>query len=136
MNKELNEKTVKISLCNDHMGGLLGEALLKFFLKEELIKRQDDDFIITDKGWEELEIIGINVDKLRSIKNKIVNVCIESNHGILYEHIGSHLGSLMTERMFELEWLKKKDEKKYELTEKGLSGLESLGVRIKTLSSN
>jgi len=39
---------------------------------------------------------------------------------------------LLMERIFELGWLKKKDEKRYELTDKGLTGLESLGVRIKT----
>ena len=134
MNKRSFEKRITINPCCDHVGGLLGEALLRFFLKEKLIKRLDEDYIITENGWEELEIIGIDIDKLRSYKKKIVKICIESNHGILYEHIGSYLGSLLMERIFELGWIKKKDEKRYELTEKGLTGLETLGVRIKTLT--
>jgi len=132
MNRRLFDRRIIVSPCYDHLGGLLGESLLRFFLKEKLIKRFDEDYIITDNGWEELEIIGIDIDKLRSDKRKIVKVCIESNHGILYEHIGSYLGALLMERIFELGWLKKKDEKRYELTDKGLTGLESLGVRIKT----
>jgi len=119
-----------VSSCNDHIGGLLGEAILRFFLKENLIKMTENEYFITDKGWEELELIGVDVDKLRALKNQIVKICFESNHGILYEHLGSYLGNLLMIRMIELEWIIK-NEKKFELTEKGLTGLESMGIRIK-----
>ena len=118
-------------VCNGHIGGLLGEALLKYFLREELIKKTNGDYIITEKGWEELEIIGIDIDKLRSNNKKIVNICSDSNYGIICEHMGSHLGALLMERMFELEWFKKRDRNIFELTLKGVTGLESLGIRIK-----
>ena len=134
MNKVNFEKKMIVTSCYDHLGGLLGEALLRFFLKENLIKMTDNDYVITEKGWDELEIIGIDIDKLRSAKRKIVNICFESNHGILYEHLGSYLGSLLTERMIELNWIKKNNGKNFELTEKGLTGLESMGVKIKTVS--
>ena len=132
MNFEDNEKISNITSCNGHLGGLLGEALLRFFLKENLIKMMGNEYVITQKGWDELEIIGIDIEKLRSNNRKIVNVCIESNHGILYEHIGSFLGTTLMEKMLELGWIKKKDEKIFELTEKGITGLESFGVNIKT----
>jgi len=134
MNKKLFEKRNSIYSCQNHIGGLLGEALLRFFLKEGLIKRLDNDYIITDKGWDELEIIGLDIEKLRSIKSKIVNICIESNHGILYEHIGSYLGALLMERLCELGWLITKDGKRFELTDKGYTGFESMGVRIKPIA--
>ena len=132
MNKMNFEKFINITSCNNHLGGLLGEALLRFFLKENLIKINGNDYTITQKGWDELEIIGIDVDKLRSANRTIVNICFESNHGILYEHLGSYLGNLLMERMIELNWIKKKTEKIFLLTEKGLNGLESMGVKIKT----
>ena len=122
------------SLCYGHVGGFLGEALLKFFLKEELIKRNEDDYFITDKGWDELELIGIDIDSLRSIKSKIVKVCVESNYGIIYEHIGSYLGAFLFDKMCELGWVEKKDDKHFEITEKGLIGLTSFGVEIKPLA--
>jgi len=134
MYKKNFEKRINITFCQDHLGGLLGEALLRFFLKEKLIKMNGNDYIISDKGWDELEIIGIDVDKLRLMKRKIVNICFENNHGIFYEHLGSYLGNLLMVRMIELDWLKKKDEKNFELTEKGFSGLESMGVKIKTFA--
>ena len=134
MNKKIDLKEKIINSCNDHIGGLIGEALLKYFLKEELIKNIDDEYIITDKGWEELEIIGIDIEKLQSMKRKIVNICIESNHGILYEHIGSYLGALLMDKMIEIGWIIKKDEKSFVITEKGILGLDSLGVKIKTFA--
>ena len=60
-----------------------------------------------------MEIIGINVNKLREAKNNNLNVCIKSSHGILYGYIGSVLGALLMEKMIELEWIRKKDEKKF-----------------------
>ena len=134
MNKVNLEKKINVTSCYDHLGGLLGEALLRFFLKENLIKIFDNEYVITDRGWDELEIIGIDVNKLRSTKSRIVNICFESNHGILYEHLGSYLGDLLMERMIELDWIKKKNGKKFLLTEKGLTGLESMGVKIKTVA--
>ena len=112
MNKEKFAKNITVTTCYDHIGGLLGESILKFFLKENLIKMTDNDYIITEKGWDELEIIGINIDKIRSSKRKIVNICFESNYGILYEHLGSYLGNQIMQRMIELEWIKNIDGKK------------------------
>jgi len=126
------EKKVIIKSCHDHLGGIFGESILRFFLKEGLIKMKENEYVITNKGWDELEIIGIDVDKLRLIEKKIVNICFESNHGILYEHLGSYLGNLFMERMIELDWIKKRNENTFELTEKGFSGLESMGIKIKT----
>jgi len=134
MNTSNLEKKINVTSCYDHIGGLLGEAFLKFFLKERLIRIFDDEYIITDKGWDELEIIGVDVDKLRSTKEKIVNICFESKHGILYEHLGSYLGNLLMNRMIELEWIKKNNGERLQLTEKGLTGLESIGVKIKSIA--
>ena len=134
MNEKNFEKSIKVTSCHDHIGGLLGEAFLRFFLKERLIENLVNEYVITDKGWDELEIIGIDVDKLRSTKRKIVNICFESNHGILYEHLGSYLGNSLMNRMIELEWIKKKNGKSFLLTDKGLTGLESMGVRIKSVA--
>ena len=133
MNNINLEKKINVTFCNDHLSGLLGEALLRFFLKENLIRIFDNEYSCTEKGWAELEIIGLDVDKLRLSKRKIVNICIENNQGNLYEHLGSDLGNLLMERMIELDWIKKKNEKKFLLTKKGLIGLESMGVELKTL---
>jgi len=125
-------KNFKVNVCRDHIGGLLGEAILKFFLKEKLIiKNENDLYDLTDRGFEDLELIGIDIEGLRFSNNKLINICIEKENGILFEHIGSELGSLIYERFFELKWLKKFDDEDVYLTKSGIEGLKSLGVRIK-----
>ena len=125
-------KNFKVNICRDHIGGLLGEAILKFFLKEKLIiKNENDLYDLTDKGLEDLELIGIDIEELRFSNNKLINICIEKENGILFEHIGSELGLLIYERFFELKWLKKFDDENVYLTKSGMEGLKSLGIRIK-----
>jgi len=133
MNTITLEKRKIVTACHNHIGGLLGEALLRYFLTENFIKKSDDDYIITEKGLDELEMIGVDVAKLHSTKRKIVDICIESKYGILYEHIGAHLGDLLMEMMIGFGWLTSKGEKEFELTGRGLTGLESMGVKVKSL---
>lgn len=131
MNRNI-DKEIKINICKEHIGGLLGEAILQLFLKEKLIVKNDtDEYKITDKGWEDLEIIGININELNRENNKIVSICIEKDNGILFEHIGSKLGSLIHDRFFQMKWLLKVDDNKTVLSKKGILGLLSLGVKIK-----
>ena len=126
-------KKVIVESCHDHLGGILGETILKFFLKEKWIEQFNEEYNITDKGWEELELMGLDVYTLRNNKRKIINICYESNYGIFHEHIGAHLGSLLLKLMIDLKWLDKRDEKRYKLTDVGVTGLNSLGVEIKKL---
>ena len=124
---QIYKRTI-VESCYDHIGGILGEALFKYLLKEKWMENIDGGYNLTDKGWEELEIMGLDVDTLRNTKRKIVNVCFQSNYGIFHEHMGVNLGSLMLRLMVDLNWLVKIDEKRYEMTNTGVSGLESLGV--------
>lgn len=135
MVEDVSKKRINVTPCSDHLGGLIGESILRFFLKENLININDNQYVITEKGWEELELIGVDIQKLRSFERNTVDICFESDHGILYEHLGSHLGSLIMKRMIELDWIKKIDEKKFELTEKGFTGLESMGIKIKAIAA-
>ena len=132
MSKLIYKSTI-VDSCYNHLGGVLGEALFKFLLKEKWIENIDNEFKLTDKGWEELEIIGLDINTLRNSKKRMVNVCIQSNYGIFHEHIGAHLGSLLLKLMLDLKWLVILDKKRYELTDIGISGLESLGVEIKKI---
>lgn len=128
-----NRNRTTVERCHDHIGGMLGEAVFKFLLKEKWIENLDDELSITDRGWEQLEIMGIDIDLLKNTKRKIVNVCFESNFGIFHEHIGAHLGLLLNELMIKKNWLEKKNEKSMELTDLGITGLSSLGVDIKKI---
>ncbi len=134
MNMNKHTKAIEVNICNDHISGLLGEAILKFFLKDIWIEQNEKSYIITLKGWENLEIIGIDVNELSS--NKInVDICAENKDGIFFEHIGSRLGSLIKEKLLELNWIEH-NYNKLILTETGENGLLSLGITIKRVTSN
>jgi hypothetical protein len=129
MNLNKHTMAIEVNICNDHISGLIGEAILKFFLKDRWIEQNEKSYIITLKGWENLEIIGIDVNELSS--NRInVDICTENKEGILFEHIGSRLGVLIKEKLLELNWIEH-NYNKLILTEIGENGLVSLGIRIK-----
>ena len=129
----MNKNRKLVTICYDHISGVLGEIIFKFLLKEKWIEQSENDCIITEKGWNELEMIGIDISKLRDSNRKIINICTERNLGIFHEHIGSHLGSLLLDHMIESKWLQKKNDKDFELNDKGLQALETLGVDIKKI---
>jgi len=124
-----------VTPCYNHLGGILGEALFTFLVKEKWIQKDknDIDYNITQKGWEELEIFGIDIEKLRSTEKKIVTACIEQHYGIYHKHTGALLGSLITDLLIELGWIAKKQENQLKVTKKGLHGLNALGVNIKNI---
>ena len=132
MVKKPLKNRIMVNLCNDHISGFLGEALYLFFLKEGLISKKDDKYIITKKGLEELEIVGIDISSFNNNLKKKVTICAENDNGIFYEHIGSHLGSLIARKMIELKWIINFDKNTFELTKKGMDGLGSMGVKMKT----
>ena len=123
-----------ITSCYDHLGGILGEVLFNFLIREKWIQKDEKEISITEKGWDELEILGIDVEKLHSTKRKMVTSCIERQYGIYHEHTGAYLGSLLTDWLIDSRWVVKKENGNLGLTKKGLHGLKSLGVDIKNFT--
>ena len=134
MNTNLCAERKIITSCYDHFGGVLGEVLFNFLIKEKWIQKDEKEISITEKGWNELEILGIDVEKLQPPKTKVVTSCIERQYGIHHEHTGSYLGSLLADWLVDSGWIVKKGNDHLNLTKKGLHGLEALGVDIKSFN--
>ncbi|MBF4507528.1 ArsR family transcriptional regulator [Flavobacterium sp. JLP] len=67
MEKFNNKKPAK--MCYEHIGGKLGQLLMKNFADKAWIaknKPTDKHFYITDLGQKELEKLGIDVSKIKS----------------------------------------------------------------------
>ena len=77
------------------------------------------------------EFIGIYVTCLKSIKWNVLSFCIESGHAILLEHINSHSGIVLIERLIEPGWFEKYEWNRFRLNEKSEERLESLEMKIK-----
>jgi predicted transcriptional regulator len=57
-------KVIKGRKCYDHLGGKLGEILLKYLLENNWIELEEGKttvYIVTDKGKKELKKIGIEI---------------------------------------------------------------------------
>lgn len=131
--KKLNNRKI-VTYCYDHIGGILGEAIFEFLLREKWIEKDGEkQYHITEKGWEELEIMGVQLEKISSTSPKTFTSCHEKHHGIYHEHAGSPLGNLITDLLIEQEWIIKKGEDNLLLTKKGLRGLQSLGILTKNV---
>jgi predicted transcriptional regulator len=133
MGEKKSQERKMVSPCYDHLGGRLGKALFQFLVEQEWIKKSSEgrNYDITEKGWKELKTFGIDIYKLRSSRRKIISACIERSGENVYEHTGAYLGALLAERLFDFGWLAKKEEKDYEITEKGWEGIESLDIEMK-----
>ena len=120
-----------VAPCYDHITGQVGESMFKLLLKRRWLHQlsESGDIEITPQGFKGLAEFGIDVERLRASKRKPVNACIERFGGSQYPHTGSHLGALLTDRLFELGWLQGKGTKNYELTEAGMTGLKQLGLK-------
>jgi len=129
---EPNDGRKIVEPCYDHISGLLGETLFTFLVKNNWIQKRKNqrDYTITKHGWNELELIGINIQKLQATKRKQIAPCIERHHGIFHEHPGAYLGALLTDWLFERGWIIEKAERQLGITKKGLNGLHSFGVDI------
>lgn len=64
MNKR-NESIIKGRKCYDHLGGKLGTRIFERLIELEWIKLEDGKstvYQITEKGYEELSKLGVNLD--------------------------------------------------------------------------
>jgi len=123
-----------ITMCSDHIGGIVGELVLKYFLKNRLIEVTDGGVFLTEKGVEELEMMGIECSLL--VSPSYIQICHEQDFGIVYEHLGGTLGKLFLNRLCELGWVLPRDNESYFFTHKGLEGFTTLGIDLKKFHPN
>ena len=61
-----SSQSIKGRKCYDHLGGKLGERLLNRLLELEWLKLEEGKstvYEVTEKGYEELTKLGIDLDK-------------------------------------------------------------------------
>jgi DNA-binding transcriptional ArsR family regulator len=134
--------------CYDHLAGMLGTELMAAMLERELLRGGagvfdpgavsedrlaapgfDLDYQLTPRGIDELRAFGIDFDRLPR-RRPLVRYCVdwsEQRH-----HLAGALGAAISERMFELDWLRQAAHgRAVQITIAGAKGLErSFGVRL------
>jgi DNA-binding transcriptional ArsR family regulator len=134
--------------CYDHLAGMLGTTLMTAMLERELLRGGDGvfdpgavsddrlaapgfdlDYQLTQRGIRELRAFGIDFDRLPR-RRPLIRYCVdwsEQRH-----HLAGALGAAISERMFELGWLRQAARgRAVQITDPGVVGLErSFGVRL------
>ena len=124
----------EVAACYDHLGGILGEVLLRRHVELGWVQAEWQDGRtanerITPAGLEGLSAWGVDVGRLAGSGRKPVAVCTERRLGQRYDHTGALLGALLRQWLEGRAWIEKYDGG-LRLTEAGRVGLVALGCRV------
>ena len=135
--------------CYDHLAGRLGTDLFAALLERGILEGGDGvfdperaredrlaapgwdvDYRLTEGGADTLRDLGVELERPPGSRRPLVRYCIdwsEQRH-----HLAGALGAGLTNRMFELKWLKRaKGTRAVHVTPAGAEGLEaSFGVAL------
>jgi DNA-binding transcriptional ArsR family regulator len=133
--------------CYNHLAGRLGVALMASLLEQGVLRGGDGlhhlesangdhlsapgraiDYGLTVSGARDLTSFGLDLDEVRRHRPAI-RYCLdwsEQRH-----HLAGPLGTALTDRLFELDWIRRGHGRVVRLTEAGEHGLrERFGVRL------
>jgi hypothetical protein len=133
--------------CYNHLAGRLGVALMSALLEAGLLSGGDGlhhpdiavgdrlsapgtaiDYGLTSRGSRQLAGFGLDLDEVFSHRPAI-RYCLdwsEQRH-----HLAGPLGTALTDRLFELEWIRRGRRRAVQLTGEGRRGLsDEFGVRL------
>ena len=110
-------------MCYNHLAGSWSVALTQSFINNEFIVKQDNFFIITEKGknfFNEHKLL-VNVFDTTFVGKRCIDF---SEHR---DHIGGSLGALLLQSMLQQEWFKQNDNsRELTITPKGRKNLNLL----------
>lgn len=89
--------------CYDHIAGEVGVGLTERLLALRMIERSGQDFIVTPQGHNRFRRFGIDVDNVQKGRRHLARQCLDWSER--RHHIAGALGSAITDRLFELEWI-------------------------------
>lgn len=123
----MNERPLA-ALCYDHLGGILGERLAHRLVDLGWISPEPSPGV-TPVGWTGLTEWGLDLGPLLGARRKPVAFCGEQRDGIRSDHLGAHLGFLLTQHLRKSGWVKPAGDV-LELTPAGEQALQRLGVTL------
>jgi len=112
--------------CYDHLAGRVAVAMTQSMINKRIIVLRNDAFTVTSGGEKWFDSLDIDVHSLKKNKRAFARPCLdwtERKH-----HLAGSLGAALLERMFALDWVRKKRlSRAVILTAKGQSALYDLG---------
>lgn len=112
--------------CYDHLAGKLGVVLTETLQAAGVLYREEQEkgYRLTRQGITFLADFGIDLAKAQRQRRAFTLACLDWSERRY--HLAGALGAALTERLFQLEWIKRRPSgRAVQLTEAGLNGLTS-----------
>ncbi|EKG39177.1 ArsR/SmtB family transcription factor [Pseudomonas syringae] len=108
--------------CYDHCAGEVAVKLHDALLKAGWLHEQGKDYVISQRGAESLNALGIDVDAVRQQRRRLAYACLDWSERA--PHIGGALGAALLELMLKRGWVSRHlDSRALQLTPKGAGGM-------------
>ena len=110
--------------CYDHLAGRVGVELARSLERDATLVRRNGGYELGPRGSERLEALGIDVAALERLRRPLIRGCLDWSEREL--HVAGALGAALTDRFFELGWIKRRDgNRSVEVTAQGRASLAS-----------
>ena len=117
-------------VCYDHLAGRLGVRIAEAMVQRGYLVLEDDGGRITEAGTRFLWDLGIDTRIAGKGRRYLCRACLDWTER--RPHLGGSVGAVLTQRSFELGWVKRLDGgRALKITEAGRCGLnDTFGVLI------
>jgi DNA-binding transcriptional ArsR family regulator len=93
--------------CYDHIAGRLGVAVARALEREQALARRDGTYVLGRRAAGRFAALGIDLNELDQQRRPLVRGCLDWSERDL--HLAGALGAALTERLFDLGWIKRRD---------------------------
>ncbi|HEX2585469.1 MAG TPA: helix-turn-helix domain-containing protein [Steroidobacteraceae bacterium] len=93
-------------VCYDHLAGDKGVQLFEALLTRELLRRKDNDVVLTADGRAFFKKLGIDLDELATRRRPLCRTCLDWS--VRRHHLGGALGAALLELMIERQWARRR----------------------------
>lgn len=90
--------------CYDHLAGFVGVAITESLVDQDLLRRQEHLFIVTEAGKSWLNKLGIDLHALINKRRPLARPCLDWSERKV--HLGGSLGQALLEKLIDLDWLR------------------------------
>ncbi|RAL20652.1 ArsR/SmtB family transcription factor [Thermoflavimicrobium daqui] len=89
--------------CYDHLAGKLGVLLTDTLVENNILQKNEDNFILTQTGEKFLINFGINLQSIRKKRRSFARCCLDWSER--RHHLAGALGQAILEHLFNLKWI-------------------------------
>ncbi|MGB0505060.1 MAG: ArsR/SmtB family transcription factor [Pikeienuella sp.] len=95
-------------VCYNHLAGDMGTQLFDSMMAQGCLTHEGDDLIITDKGADFANDLGVDVDELREMRSPLCRECLDWSER--RSHLAGSLGRAFLTWFEDLKWAKRDKE--------------------------